>query len=86
MVGKNWKKILAVGICGLMAAGVIAGCGNNSGSSGNSGKMKVGVVQIVQHPALDESNKGFVDALNERLQSYCGHFNACSTGYGQCNK
>ena len=27
MVGKNWKKILAVGICGLMAAGVIAGCG-----------------------------------------------------------
>ncbi len=22
MVGKNWKKILAVGICGLMAAGV----------------------------------------------------------------
>ena len=48
-----------------MAAGVIAGCGNNSGSSGNSGKMKVGVVQIVQHPALDESNKGFVDALNE---------------------
>ena len=65
MVGKNWKKILAVGICGLMAAGVIAGCGNNSGSSGNSGKMKLGVVQIVQHPALDESNKGFVDALNE---------------------
>lgn len=65
MVGKSWKKILAVGICGLMAAGVIAGCGNNSGSSGNSGKMKVGVVQIVQHPALDESNKGFVDALNE---------------------
>ena len=68
MVGKNWKKILAVGICGLMAAGVIAGCGNNSGSSGNSGKMKVGVVQIVQHPALDESNKGFVDALNESGQ------------------
>lgn len=65
MVGKNWKKILAVGICGLMATGVIAGCGNNSGSSGNSGKMKVGVVQIVRHPALDESNKGFVDALNE---------------------
>ena len=24
MVGKNWKKILAVGICGLMAAGVIS--------------------------------------------------------------
>ena len=65
MVGKNRKKILAVGSCGVMAAGVIARSGTNSGSSGNSGKMKVGVVQIVQHPALDESNKGFVDALNE---------------------
>ena len=64
MAGSQWKKILAVGLCGLMAAGVFAGCGGGSGSS-SSGKMKVGIVQIVQHPALDESNKGFVDALNE---------------------
>lgn len=28
--------------------------------------MKIGVVQIVQHPALDESNRGFVDALAAR--------------------
>ena len=66
MVGsKNWKKVLAVGLCGLMAAGVFAGCGT-SGESKSDGKMKVGVVQIVQHPALDDSNKGFVDALNEQ--------------------
>lgn len=32
MVGKNWKKILAVGICGLMAAGVIAGCETTPGA------------------------------------------------------
>ena len=64
MAGSQWKKILAVGLCGLMAAGVFAGCGGGSGGS-SSGKMKVGIVQIVQHPALDESNKGFVDALNE---------------------
>lgn len=67
MAGSQWKKILAAGLCGLMAAGVLAGCGGGSGngSSSSGGKMKVGVVQIVQHPALDESNKGFVDALNE---------------------
>ena len=65
MVGKNWKKVLAVGLCGLMAAGVFAGCGG-SGSASSGDKKKVGVVQIVQHPALDESNKGFVDALNEK--------------------
>ena len=67
MAGSQWKKILAAGLCGLMAAGVLAGCGggSGSGSSSSGGKMKVGIVQIVQHPALDESNKGFVDALNE---------------------
>lgn len=67
MAGSQWKKILAAGLCGLMAAGVLAGCGggSGSGSSISGGKMKVGIVQIVQHPALDESNKGFVDALNE---------------------
>ena len=47
------------------------GCGSHAGCGGSDGgksdaKMKVGVVQIVQHPALDESNKGFVDALNEQ--------------------
>ena len=61
MAGNKWKKAAAAVLAGLFAAGVIAGCG-----SSDSGKMKVGVVQIVQHPALDESNKGFVDALNER--------------------
>ena len=65
MAGKKWKKILAAGLCGLMAAGLIAGCGGGDGGKSDA-KMKVGVVQIVQHPALDESNKGFVDALNEQ--------------------
>ena len=65
MAGKKWKKILAAGLCGLMAAGLIAGCGGSDGGKSYA-KMKVGVVQIVQHPALDESNKGFVDALNEQ--------------------
>lgn len=65
MVGKQWKKVVAVGILGILAAGVLAGCGNSAGTGG-SGKAKVGIVQIVQHPALDESNKGFVDALEAR--------------------
>ena len=65
MAGKKWKKILAAGLCGLMAACLIAGCGGSDGGKSDA-KMKVGVVQIVQHPALDESNKGFVDALNEQ--------------------
>ena len=65
MVGKKWRKAAAVGIAGVLAVGVLAGCGNSSGT-GSNGKMKIGVVQIVQHPALDESNRGFVDALAAR--------------------
>jgi putative ABC transport system substrate-binding protein len=60
MAGKNLKRLIAAGLLGLAAAGLVAGCGTDGT------KKKVGVVQIVQHPALDEANKGFVDALNER--------------------
>ena len=67
MAGKNmWKKVLAAGIAGVLAAGVMAGCGGDSAKAGSDGKKMVGIVQIVQHPALDDSNKGFVDALNKR--------------------
>lgn len=62
MVGNKWKKVLAAAVVGTMMAGFISGCGTDSAS----GKKKVGIVQIVQHPALDEANKGFVAALNER--------------------
>ena len=62
MEGKKWRTLLAAGLLG--AAGVLAGCGGSSGSAEE--KMKVGVVQIVQHPALDDANKGFLAALNDR--------------------
>lgn len=62
MVGNKWKKVLAAAVLGTMMAGFISGCGTDSAP----GKKKVGIVQIVQHPALDEANKGFVAALNER--------------------
>lgn len=64
MEGKKWRTLLAAGLLGAAAAGGLAGCGGSSGSS--EGKMKVGVVQIVQHPALDDANKGFLAALNDR--------------------
>lgn len=64
---KNWMKC---GIAAVLAAAALisSGCGGqSSGQSGDaSGKIKIGVVQIVQHGSLDEANKGFVDALKER--------------------
>lgn len=64
---KNWMKC---GIAAVLAAATLisGGCGGQrSGQSGDaSGKIKIGVVQIVQHGSLDEANKGFVDALKKR--------------------
>lgn len=64
MVGKKWKKAIAMGLIGLLAAGLVGGCGG--GTKDGSQKMKVGIVQIVQHPALDEANRGFVDGLKDK--------------------
>lgn len=52
---------LALTAAALMA---FAGCGTNGTTS--NGEYKVGVVQLVEHPALDAANKGFVDALKEK--------------------
>ena len=57
---------------GLFAAGALAGCGSDkpaasTGSSAGSkgGNYKIGVLQLTEHGALDQTNKGFVDALND---------------------
>lgn len=66
MVG---KRKLAMLLCSVMIGTVLTGCGSTSSSSsaGSSGKMKnVGVVQLVQHDALDSANKGFIDGLKEK--------------------
>ena len=65
------KKILAV----LMAAGMtlsLAACGSSSDSTdksadngSDSGKTyKIGILQQLEHAALDEATKGFEDALS----------------------
>ncbi len=52
-----------VAASGLAAAtAALAGCGSSSSSS--SSAYKIGVVQLTEHSALDASNNGFVEALN----------------------
>ena len=55
------KKIIALAQAVLMLAS-LAACG-----SSGSGKYKVGICQLVQHPALDAATQGFQDALTEKL-------------------
>ncbi len=61
MERKSWKKWLAVGCVGLMTIGVLAGCGAEK-KEAHTG-YRIGLVQIVQHPALDEAAKGIADGL-----------------------
>lgn len=72
------KRVLALAVAGFMAFGMSA-CGGSSGGgapaadSTDSGSpeggdsYKVGVVQLVQHEALDAATEGFSAALTEQL-------------------
>ena len=68
--------LLVVPLVVIALAGVIAGCGSNSGSSSSSSSpsasgvtskaYKIGITQIVTHPALDAAVQGFKAALAEK--------------------
>ena len=64
------KKLAAIGLAALMAAGAALGCGSSQDASKGAGgadkKYLIGVVQLVEHNALDAANRGFVDGLKAR--------------------
>jgi len=74
MEGKFMKKnILTIAMAILIVASLMA-CGSkadntnskaDSSSEVSADAKKVGVLQYVQHPALDKANEGFVAALEE---------------------
>lgn len=64
------KKIAAVALSGALVASVFAGCSGktdtkdtNAASEAAKASYKIGICQLVQHPALDEATKGFKDKL-----------------------
>ena len=67
---KNSKlmKGVAVAAIAAMSMGMLAGCGGSkdNGSAAQDGKVyKVGVVQLLQHGALDQANQGMIDGLKD---------------------
>lgn len=66
MMMKKSMKWLATLALAAMVVGT-AGCGSSTQSGSKDKKSyKVGVIQLVQHPALDAANKGFVDGLKSK--------------------
>ena len=64
------KKILAAAAACLMVAGLTA-CGNNystpTPSYDGDKVFQIGIVQLVEHNALDEATRGFKEFLTEKL-------------------
>lgn len=56
------KKIITFVLCIMMIMSLTA-----CSTSQKDATYKVGIVQLVQHPALDAATKGFRDALTEKL-------------------
>lgn len=56
-------KMLAVGVMLTLAMGALAGCGGEKKEAAKKDKFNVGIVQIVEHAALDVASKGFVDGM-----------------------
>lgn len=89
------KKIIALLLSVAMCLAMFAACSDSGSgetyknpSESNSNKTyKVGVLQLVQHDALDAATKGFQDALKEKLgdkveitvQNAAGDSPTCST-------
>ena len=83
------KKLISLVLAAVMALSLVAcGSGNKDKDTDTGDKTyKVGVVQLVQHEALDAATKGFTDALKEALgdkvevveKTASGDSNNCST-------
>lgn len=52
-------------IIAMMMAAAVALCLTSCGSEKKSKVVKIGVIQLVEHPALDANYQGFVDGLKE---------------------
>lgn len=63
------KKLLAFGLS-LMLLLSLVGCGSAKSGTSSAGneeqkQLKIGIVQIVEHPALDSARQGFLETLKK---------------------
>ena len=61
------KKVMATGLVAALALSTMVGCSSKKDSSD---QKKIGVVQLVEHDALDASYKGFKDGLEKAGYKY----------------
>ena len=61
---KKMKKLTVMLMLVCAFAMVLSGCGSSSSDGGaSSDAYKVGIIQLIEHPALDEATKGFKEGM-----------------------
>lgn len=62
------KKLITLSMVLLLLAGLV-GCGSNQPAAtkdkGSGKALQVGIIQIVEHPALDAAREGFLETLKK---------------------
>lgn len=58
------KKKIALLLGAIMSLSMFIGCEDSSSKDGDV--KKIGVLQLIQHEALDSANEGFIDGLKEK--------------------
>lgn len=63
-------KIVSLGLAVVLGIGLLVGCGSQEkpkqAASKESKVYQVGIAQLVEHKALDDSRKGFIDGLKKK--------------------
>lgn len=77
---KKWKSLVGVVVAAFFTLTSLTGCGNTTETSSNnnegvsqvssteeenSSNYKIGIIQLVEHNALDAAREGFIDGLKE---------------------
>lgn len=62
--GRKMRKNVLRGLVGLVAIGLLVGCGNKEKSS-DEGMQKVGILQYMEHKSLDKAREGFIAELKD---------------------
>lgn len=69
MKKSSLNKVLGIGLSLVLGLGLV-GCGSAKPAAGGSAssenkEVKIGIVQIVEHPALDSAREGFLETLKK---------------------
>ena len=64
---KRHNKLVAIIAVMALLMMTLVGCGGGSSSGGDAESYKIGVLQQLEHPALDQATQGFVDTLEDLL-------------------